>query len=186
MGAVNSRSFLLTLSLFRRRKGHGQTNTRRRLMGTHRNVAAAAQASALTQSGAQATRKSRGTERYSVHPPDRSALGPATTRDGLWKRYELLAPSSRLAGGRRPAFGMSYTKCCLRVCVRPTRSIGPGSSSTPLQFVPSVLVKNGTQSHRPRATRFKAPPHYRSAGHPARGHLDGRQPPRCHPAPCSG
>jgi transposase len=38
------------------------------------------------------------------------------------------------------------------------------SSSTPLQSVPWALVKSGTQSHRPRATRFKAPPHYRSAG----------------------
>ncbi len=42
-----------------------------------------------------------------------------------------------------------------------------------------VQVKNGTESQRPRATWFKAPPHYRSAGHPARGNPHRRQPSRC-------
>ena len=90
------------------------------------------------------------------------------------------------ATGKLPACGTSYAKCFLHVCVRLTKSIGPGSSSTPLQSVPWALVKNGTQSYRPRATRFKAPPHYRSAGHSARGDPDGCQSTRCHPAPCTG
>ena len=60
-------------------------------MGTHRTVAAAAQASALTASRAQAARQSRGTDGHPVRPPDWSALGPATTGNGLWQRYELLA-----------------------------------------------------------------------------------------------
>lgn len=43
-----------------------------------------------------------------------------------------------------------------------------------------------TESHRPRASWFKAPPHYRSAGHPARGNPHRRQPSRCHAASRAG
>jgi len=48
------------------------------------------------------------------------------------------------------------------------------------------IFKNRTESHRPRATRFKAPPHHRSAGHPARGDTDRRQPQRRHSASSAG
>ncbi|KAK44015.1 transposase [Caballeronia jiangsuensis] len=47
-------------------------------------------------------------------------------------------------------------------------------------------VKNRTESHRPRATRFKAPPHHRGAGHPARGDTDRRQPQRRDSTPGAG
>jgi hypothetical protein len=110
--------------LFRRRKGHGQTDTRRRPMGTHRTVAAAAQASALTASRAQAARQSRGSDGHPVHPPDSSALGPATTRNGLWRRYELLAPPSRLAGSRRVGRATRSAASAL-ACGRPGRLV-PG------------------------------------------------------------
>ncbi len=36
--------------------------------------------------------------------------------------------------------------------------------------------QNETESRRSGATRFKAPSHHRSAGHPARGNPHGRQP----------
>jgi transposase len=35
--------------------------------------------------------------------------------------------------------------------------------------------QNRTEPHRSGATRFKASPHHRSAGHPARGYLDWRK-----------
>lgn len=90
-GAVNPRRMLLTFSLFRRRKGHGQADTRRRTLGTHRTVAAPSQTTANPLSGAQAARQSCGAHRHSLHLADRPALGPATSRDGLWQRHELLA-----------------------------------------------------------------------------------------------
>jgi Transposase DDE domain len=93
-------------------------------MGTHRTVAAAAQTSALTVSRAQATRQSRSTDGHPVHPPDRSALGSATTRNGLWQRYELLAPPSRLAGSWRVGRTARSAACAL-ACGRPNRLV-PG------------------------------------------------------------
>ena len=105
-------------------KGHGQTNSRRRPMGTHRTVAAAAETSALSASRAQAARESRGTHGYSVHPADRFALGPATTRDGLWQRYELLAAPARLAGRWRLGRATRSAACAL-ACSRPDRLV-PG------------------------------------------------------------
>ena len=118
LGAVNSRS------LFRRRKGHGQTDTRRRPMDTHRTVASGAQTSALPPSGTQAARQSRGTDGHPVHPPDRSALGPATTGNGLWQRYEVLAPPSRLAGSQRVG-RVTRSAACALACGRPDRLV-PG------------------------------------------------------------
>ena len=153
-------------------------------MGTHRTVAAAAQASALTASRAQAAGQSRGTDGHPLYPstglrwdllPQEMGCGSGMS---CWRRFRDWQAAA--------ACGTSYTKCFLHVCVRLTKSIGPGSSSTPLQSVPWALVKNGIQSYRPRATRFKASPHYRSAGHCARGDPDGCQSTRCHPAPCTG
>ncbi len=63
----------------------------------------------------------------------------------------------RLRTGGRPASGTSCTRCCLRDCAQPTKSTGLASSSIPLQSALWAQVKNRTESHRPRATRFKAP-----------------------------
>jgi transposase len=67
-------------------------------------------------------------------------------------------------------------KSCSQSCVRLTRLTGPVSSSIPPRFAQWVQVKKGTESHGPRAPRFKAPSHHRSAGHPARGNSHGRRP----------
>ena len=87
---------------------------------------------------------------------------------------------------RRQAYGTSCTRCCLRGYAQPTKSTGLASSSTHLQSALWVQVKNRTESHRPRASRFKAPSHHRSAGHPARGDTDRRQSQRRHSTPRSG
>jgi len=174
---------LLTFSLFRRRTGHGQANTRRRTVGTHRTVAAPSQTTVNPLSGSQAARQSCGAHRHSLRLTDRPALEPTASRDGLRQRHEA---GVAYVTGKPLASGSSCTRCCLRDCARPTKSTGLASSSTPLQSALWAQVKNRTESHRPRATRFKAPSHHRSAGYPARGNPHGRQPPRCYPASPTG
>ncbi len=88
--------------------------------------------------------------------------------------------------GKPLASGSSCTRFCLRDCAQPTKSTGLASSSIPLQSVLWAQVKNRTESHRPRATRFKAPSHHRSVGHPARGDSDRRQPQRRHSTSSAG
>ena len=124
LGAVYFRSLLLTLSLFRRRKGHGQTHTGRRPLGTHRTAATAAQTSAVAASRAQAARQSRSSDGHPVHSPDWSTLGPSTARNGLRQRHELLASPSRLAGSRRVGRAARSTACAV-TCCRPDRLV-PG------------------------------------------------------------
>jgi len=74
--------------------------------------------------GRQAPERSRRAHGHPVHPADRSALGPAATRNGLWQRHELLAPPARLAGRRRlgPA---ARSPACAPACSRADRLV-PG------------------------------------------------------------
>ncbi len=139
---------------------------------------------AIRYPGPQAARQSCGAHGHPVRLTDRPALGPTSSRDGLRQRHEVAGAAC--VTGRRQASGTSCTRCCLRGYAQPTKSTGLASSSTPLQSVLWAQVKNGTESHRPRATRFKASPHHRSAGHPARGDTDRRQPQRCDSTPGAG
>src|ERR1700761_6633738 len=74
--------------------------------------------------GRQAPARSRRAHGHPVHPAERSALGPAATRNRLWQRHELLAPPARLAGRRRlgPA---ARSPACAPACSRADRLV-PG------------------------------------------------------------
>ncbi len=74
----------------------------------------------------------------------------------------------------------------MRDCAQPTKSTGLASSSIPPQSALWAQVKNRTESHRPRATRFKAPSHHRGPGYPACGDTDRRQPKRRHSTSIAG
>ena len=87
--------------------------------------AASAQTSTHTTSRAQATRQSRVANGHPIHSPDGAALGPATTRNGLWQRYELLRD------WQAPGGVWDELHEVLLARLRAADKIDRGSSSTP-------------------------------------------------------
>ncbi len=91
-----------------------------------------------------------------------------------WRGLMGLAGCRRLGPAARSADREADLIDWFRVVVESSsiRAVGAGQTRT--------------ESHRPHATWFQAPPQHRSAGHPARGNPHRRPPPRCHPASHAG